>query len=456
MKKALKFMLTLGIVFSLTACGSSQQPQESTASSEASGEEASVQETQASQEIEAVAEEGDNEIVFWSMLGGGDGELIDAMIEEYNAMDTGYTVKHYIQDWGEYYNKLSFSVLSGEAPDVCISHVTRLMQLADQGVIEPLSEINGAESINWDDFINDVDKNAQVDGVAYAVPFDFHGFLLFYNTRLLTEAGVISSPDEKPEINSFDDLLAALDKVKTLEVNTNDDNNDDVWPLGLQTDGDVPYKVWYTFYLQLGGASLLSDDGNELTIDDEASQEAIEALLTLYNDGYAGVYNNQWEDFKAGRSAFVINLTSDLYAFNTALEGDMGVMSFPQLFDNQKTFADSHSFVFPVQESRTPQKEQAIIDFVDWMVNSGKWMQTGHFPTTKTVFESAEYNALPFVQDYKDSVNNLTYMSGSKKCWLLSPAKTLQNFEQIYADRATITSEDAAALIHEGLATDNQ
>lgn len=449
MKKALAFILSIGLTLSLTACGENGKTEEQKADN------ITVEETTANDNAnaETVVDE-DNEIVFWSMLGGGDGELIDSMIEQYNAMDTGYTVKHYIQDWGEYYNKLSFAVLSGEAPDVGISHVTRLMQLADQGVIEPLENIEGSAEIDWNNFVNEVDKKAQVNGVAYAVPFDFHGFLLYYNTEILTEAGVISSPEEKPEISSFEDFTEALSKIKALDVNKNDSKEDDVIPLALQTDGDVPYKVWYTFYLQSGGTPLLSEDGSKVTVDDAASEKAVDALLTLYNEGYAGVFNNQWEDFKAGKAAFVINLTSDLSSFNTALEGKMGVMGFPTLFENNKTFADSHSFIFPVKESRSPEKEKAIIDFIDWMVNSGEWMKTGHFPTTKSVFDSEMYNSLPFVQEYKDSIGNLTYMSGSKNCWLLSPPKTLQNFDKIYAERESIDAKTAAAMIREGLEAD--
>lgn len=81
-------------------------------------------------------------------------------------------------------------------------------------------------------------------------------------------------------------------------------------------------------------------------------------------------------------------------------------------------------------------------------------METGHFPTTQTVFNSEEYNALPLVQNYKDAVYHLTYMSGSKNCWLLSPPKTLQNFDIIYSQRDSISSQDAAALIREGLEAD--
>ncbi len=449
MKKMVAILLTLGMTLSLLACGSQNSPSESEVSVE---NEAASQDV--SEEQPVLAENGDNEIVFWSMLGGGDGELIDSMIEEYNALGTGYTVRHYVQDWGEYYNKLTFSVLSGEAPDVGISHVTRLVQLADQGVIKPLDEVAGSEIISWDDFINDVDEKAKVNGTAYAVPFDFHGFLLYYNTDLLVQAGILDSAEEELHIGSFEEFLSCLQKVKELEVNTNDSKDDDVYPLALQTDGDVPYKVWYTFYLQNGGTPLLSEDSSQLTMDDAAAQKGIEALLTLYNEGYAGVFNNQWEDFKAGKAAFIINLTSDLYVFDNALEGNMGVMPMPAFFDNSKSFTDSHSFIIPVKESRSAEKEKAVMDFVNWMINSGKWMETGHFPTTNTVFESEEYNALPYVQNYKDAVNDLTYMSGSKNTWLLSPPKTLQNFELIYADRESITAEDAAALIREGLETD--
>lgn len=373
MKKFLAIILTLGLAISAIACGSNHNSSPSKETSPANEETKQDEAEETAADTQETADSSDShEIIFWSLLGGADGELINAMIDEYNALDTGYSVKHYIQDWGEYYNKLSFSVLSGEAPDVAIAHVTRLAQLADQGVIKPLNEAACSENIVWDDFINDVAQKAEVNGVAYAVPFDFHGFLLYYNTDLLTQAGVLASPDEQLKINSFDDFMSMLEKVSKLEVNTNSNKEDDIFPLALQTDGDVPYKVWYTFYLQCGGTPLLSDDGSELTLNDEASQKAIEALISLYNKGYAGVFNNQWEDFKAEKSAFVISLTSDLYSFNSALSGKLGVSAFPALFDNNKTFADSHSFILPVKESRSAEKEAAVLDFINWMVNSGK------------------------------------------------------------------------------------
>lgn len=114
MKKSLATFLAAGLIISLTACGGNSNTSTQQSQGEASPSQAQ-EITPAGESAENTAEntgtsDENKEIVFWSMLGGADGDIINEMIEEYNASGAGYTVKHYIQDWGEYYNKLFFPV----------------------------------------------------------------------------------------------------------------------------------------------------------------------------------------------------------------------------------------------------------------------------------------------------------------------------------------------------------
>ena len=446
MKKFMKITVALILILSLgilSACGNNQGEVEEPEVSD----ENDVNQTddESGDDPEDANVEGEY-IVFWSLLGGGDGEILESMIEEYNSTNPTFPVRHYVQDWGEYYNGLIFATLAGDAPDVAIAHATRLLQLSDQQVIQPLETIAGYDMIDWDNFVPRAQEKVTVEGVPYAVPFDFHSFLLYFNPEILLEAGVISEGDELPVINDFDDFTGILEQVQQLE--------DDITPLALQTSGDVPYRVWFNFYAQMGGTPLLSDDGNTVTMDDDIAAEAMDALLSLYNNDLAGVVNNQWEDFRAGRSAFIISFTSDVAAFYGALDGNMNVMAMPTFFDENKVFADSHAFAFPVQPGRSPEKEVGIMEFIDWMVNSGRWMETGHLATTQSVLDSPEYNALPFVENYKDSVNHLVFLSGSRNSWIMNPPQTVENVEFIIMNRDSITGEEAARMIREGLEAD--
>lgn len=145
-KNLLKTVLTSTMVAtmcaSLAACGSSgSSGTTGTASASQSGTVTSV-DTNSDGTVnnpEAVQiKSGD--LSFWSLFTGGDGDWWSKIVSDYNDTSPKYPVQSVTLVWADYYTKLQTAVAAGKGPDMGISHVSKLYELASTGVIEPLDD----------------------------------------------------------------------------------------------------------------------------------------------------------------------------------------------------------------------------------------------------------------------------------------------------------------------------
>lgn len=65
---------------------------------------------------------------------------MDKIISDYNATDPDKQVQPIMLVWADYYTKLQTAVAAGKGPDIGISHASKLPELVDQGVVEPLND----------------------------------------------------------------------------------------------------------------------------------------------------------------------------------------------------------------------------------------------------------------------------------------------------------------------------
>ena len=81
----------------------------------------------------------ENKLVMWSLFSGGDGGFMDQIIADYNAGSPAKEVQSIMLVWADYYTKLTTAVATGNGPDIGISHASRISNLINDGVIEPLN-----------------------------------------------------------------------------------------------------------------------------------------------------------------------------------------------------------------------------------------------------------------------------------------------------------------------------
>ena len=135
----------------------------------------------------ASAAQATETVVWWDFLGGGDGVRMKQLIADFNKEMAGKVeIQATTLDWGvPFYSKVQTSTAVGEGPDVMTYHASRIPLAVSQNT---LSEITAddmkAMGLSADSFAKATWDAVQVDGKQYAVPFDTHPIVLYYNKDL--------------------------------------------------------------------------------------------------------------------------------------------------------------------------------------------------------------------------------------------------------------------------------
>ena len=370
------------------------------AEGEASGDTADVNEDGTVNNPEAVQVD-ENKLVFWSLFSGGDGGFMDEIIADYNSKGPSREVQSIMLVWADYYTKLQTAVAAGKGPDIGVSHVSKLPELVDQGVVEPIDSY--LEQMGFDMssvYASNSIDSVTFDGQIYAIPLDTHAEILYYNTDILERAGVALNADGQLDINSWDEFKAIMDQCKAVL-------EDGETTLSMTNAGDDPYRIWWATYFQMGGTPLVNDDGTEVTLDMDIAKKAAETVKSLFEDGYIieGIDDHQ-QLFQSGKEAFATCGTWATGAFEKTENLNFGAQAWPKLFDNDSCWADSHTMILPVNPDRTEEETLAAVEFLVGVSGDGGaiWAGSGQIPSNMSVLESDEYLSMPYRSSYKSAL----------------------------------------------------
>src|SRR5690606_9751044 len=127
-------------------------------------------------------------VVWWDFLGGGDGVRMKKLIDDFNAAHQGQiAIEATTLDWGvPFYTKVQTSAAVGEGPDIMTYHASRIPLAVSQGSLaEITSEDMQVMGLSEASFAPAPWEAVHVDGKQYAVPFDTHPIVLYYNKEKL-------------------------------------------------------------------------------------------------------------------------------------------------------------------------------------------------------------------------------------------------------------------------------
>ncbi len=420
-KKIVNLLIALTLVATmLVGCGSSTTTTDSTADKTAdttketaSESAAEVKETETATEAESdVNEDGtvnnpesvvveDGNLVFWSLFSGGDGSYMDSIINDYNGKNPTMKVQPIMLVWADYYTKLQTAVAAGKGPSIGVSHVSKLPELVDQGVVVPLNDYLDELGIDLSTMYSENSMaSVTFDGEINAIPLDTHAEIMYFNKDIMEKAGVTLNAAGQLDIANLDEFKAILDKIKAVIP-------DDTSPLALPNTGDDPYRIWWATYFQMGGTDLVSDDGSKVTMDVDKAVAAAEFVKSLYDDGYIleGIADHQ-ALFQSGKAGIAFGGTWATGAFESTDGLNFGAQTYPKLFDNDSCWADSHTLIIPLNKNRTEEETLAAVEFIVAASSEGgaTWAKSGQIPSNMEVLESEEYLSLPYRSDYKSAL----------------------------------------------------
>jgi multiple sugar transport system substrate-binding protein len=353
-----------------------------------------------------------NKLVFWSLFAGGDGEFMDQIISDYNGTGPTKQVQSVMLVWADYYTKLTTAVATGNGPDIGVSHISKLPELVDKGVVIALDEYTTAAGTVWSDYPDNSRDGVTFDGKAYAIPLDTHAEITYVNTDYLDEAGITLNSDGQLDISNAEDFEAILAKLKESvgEGNT---------VLSLPQAGDDPYRVWWATYFQMGGTPIIYDKGYILP--------GIADHQSMFQDGKAAImFGGTWA--------------------NGAFEATDGLNfkpgNFPSLFGgSEAAWADSHVLIIPTNPDRSEEDTQAAVDFINWVASQGglTWASSGQIPSNATVTDNPAYLELPNRESYMRAKEVAVLPAKSASFYALKDTM-IRNLDTIWSDQSDSTS----------------
>ena len=172
-------------------------------------------------------------VIWWDFLGGGDGVRMKSLIDDFNKEHPDVQIEATTLEWGvPFYTKVRTSAGVGEGPDVMTYHLSRVPIALDEGVLSPITDEDLANAgLTKEDFFPRSIEAASSDGTLYAIPFDIHALVLYYNKDLLAGTPYLDADGKLTGITSLADFDAALKAMKDKGIAA---------PLSLATadDGD--------------------------------------------------------------------------------------------------------------------------------------------------------------------------------------------------------------------------
>ena len=352
-------------------------------------------------------------VVWWDFLSGGDGVRMKQLIDQFNTEHQGeITIDATTLEWGTpFYSKVQTSAAVGEAPDLMTYHASRIPLAVQQGVLQPITEADWqAMGLAASDYDPATMEAVTVEGQVYAVPFDTHPIVLYYNKDILGEAGLLTEEGLPVGLDSREGFTSTLQALKDHGVQ---------FPMASVTaDGNFMFRTIYSLMGQQGGE--LMTDGEFLAGDNgEKLQNALAVLAEWTEAGLQSTYTDYPATvalFTSGEAAMMINGVWEVPTMMDAQEAgtlfEWGAVELPVIFDQPATYADSHSFAIPANQGveMTPEKRAAVLEVVGWMAkNSLFWATAGHIPAYGPVTQSPEYGEMQPNATYSALTANMIF-----------------------------------------------
>jgi len=219
-----------------------------------------------SQSDDSGSSDGRVTVTFWHGYTEADGDVLQQIIDEFNASQATVTVKTEVKPWDVIDDTLLTSLSADEGPDVVAMPAERLPVYADKGAFASLDDFYDDPASNTAELNPGAVDMVTVDGTRYGVPTGFVPLAMFYNKALFEKAGIDAPPA------TWDDWIA---DAKQLTVDTDGDGKPEQYGVAIPDHATVANGVWPSLFYGNGGDVV--QDGTTAVID---SPENAQTLTT--------------------------------------------------------------------------------------------------------------------------------------------------------------------------------
>lgn len=314
----------------------------------------------------------------WTLFTGGDGVVMKNLVDKFNEEHDDIFIDRQRVPWAEYYKKVYASLTSRTAPDIAISHASRLRMLSEYLV--------PYEDVDIDRYLDVTHEQVTYDGKFVALPLDIHSVAHYYNKEIFEEAGL--DPENPP--TNWEEFKPAMDTIVEETPYTSYEPG---------ADGFC-FRTWLSWVTSAGERFLT----NETTTPTPAFNTPRVVELTDVFDSMVSEWD--WtaksggpatDAFTAGNHAVIMNGTWAYSLYKESannIDFDWGVFTVstgPNKKDNLAE-GDSHTIIMPWNPNRSKKTERAARTAAKWLSTHPYWpLNSGHIPSTIETYDSKRF-----------------------------------------------------------------
>ncbi|MET3987220.1 extracellular solute-binding protein [Streptomyces sp. PvR034] len=368
-------------------------------------------------------------VTWWDTSNDTEKATFQKIAEAFTAKHPKVTVKYVNVPYGDAQNKVKNAFSSGaEAPDVIRADVGWVADFASLGYLDKVPA-DAAKKVDAD-FLPQAAASGKYEGQLYAVPQVIDSLGLFYNKKMLADAGV-KPPTTLEEVKT----AAAAIKAKTGKT-------------GLYVRGDDSY--WFLPFIYGEGGDLVDAKTKTVTVDNAAGVKAFKDARDLITSGAAVTnatdgYDNMQTAFKSGEVAMMVNgpwAVKDTFSgAQFADKANLGISAVPAGSVKAGAPQGGHDLaVYAGSKNRT-----AAHAFVEYMTSQETQVQATKelslLPTRTAAYEVPDVKGNEIVAFFKPAVDKAV-----ERAWIPENGSLFEPLKVQYTKAVTGASspEDAA------------
>jgi len=330
-----------------------------------------------------------DKVLFWDRQTVENADLLHGIVDQFNAGREGLPVEaQYSGGYSEIYRKVTTSIQARALPAMAVAYQSMTVEYIQAGAVVPLDSFIsdpevGLSSEELDDFfpvVLETNRFSEFGGQMCSFPFCKSVLMLYFNKRVLSEAGIDTAPA------TWHQFLEQCRQVKS-------DTGKYAYAI------DVDASTFDGMIYSRGGDVIA---GTETLFDSPASLDALKLLETLAKEklGYQippGSYDDR-DALAQDRIAFLFRSSSHQASVGRLMQGDMarwGIKAIPQADPS-----DPHTVLYGPNICifrTTPEQERISWQFVKAFTSpetTVRWsLGTGYLPIRKSAENHPEMKA---------------------------------------------------------------
>ncbi len=330
--------------------------------------------------------DGAVELTFWHGYTEADGDVLQDIVDEFNASQGDVHVTTEVRTWDSLNDALLPALAAGDGPQLLAVQAENLPVYADKGALVPLDSFYDGSDVA-SSFSDGAVEMGVVDGTHYGVPIGFVPQAMFYNKAHFAEAGI----EEPPA--TWDEWVEDAEK---LTVDENGDGTPERY--GLVLPDHAAAGIWEALLYGNGGDVI--DDG-EAVIDSPENAETLQYWRdAIVGDQISptGVSGVDADGYYSGQQASMVVGGPWLATISEENGIDYGIAPVPAGPAEQAASAIGLSLA--VTENASNAQQEAAQTFFDYFYSedvSIEWSLGSGWPPLRTDIDPSAVSENPVV-----------------------------------------------------------